>query len=657
MKKYLVILLSLCTFSVLAQRVATDYGDVYYDFFQFKEAARYYEEALLDKRVKKKQYLYEQLSQCYKYQFQYVKAEEYFEKVMTSGEPINPEFYIDYGNVLKLNGKYKEAKAQFKKYQEVTGTDLADPYIRSVNWAIRTADTVKNYTITQTDLNISGQSLGYCFYGNGIIYAHARNKTPIGKDMAPLFDLDYARKMNPTEFQADMDILSQLQFDLNEGSPCVSADQQTLYFSANSTNVKKRKKRTVGTIEVSEEGVSNFKIYAAQSEGGLFQDPVELSFNNNEFSCVHPFIMEDGTTLLFSSNMPGGFGGFDLYKSILQPNGKWGEPINLGKNVNTEENELFPWVSENMLYFSSKGFNNYGGYDIYVAKLTKSVMPIGLKNLGKPINSFRDDVAFITNDGGRTGYFSTNRNNDDGNDHVYYFKENEVAKFVDIDIKLDSLPDTLFTLESAPPVQEVKKADVETKTGEQEKAATVTVPSLTKTPPVAAVTTPVVLPKKVNDKKSLQPKKEPAKSKTIASNVAPAKEPKTATVSAVLLPDEQLTKLMFTPITFAFNQSDITVPQMDAADSVVALMKSNPDVKAFVAAYADSRGSFEYNVRLCEKRASSVKTYLNKKGIPSHRIITKGLGEIHLLNECADGVECTEEQHAVNRRVELKLVK
>lgn len=653
MKKYLVILFFLNSFSILAQRVATDYGDLYYDFFQFKEAAKYYEEALLDKRVKKKQYLYEQLSQCYKFQFQYAKAEEYFEKVMTSGEPVKPEFYIDYGNVLKLNGKYKEAKAQFKKYQTVTGTDLADPLIRSVNWAIRTADTLKNYSITQTDLNISGQSLGYCFYGNGMIYAHARNKTPIGKDMAPLFDLDYARKINNTEFQADMDILSQLKFDLNEGSPCVSADQQTLYFSANSTNIKKRKKKTVGTIGVSEEGVSNFKIYAAQSEGGLFQDPVELPFNNNEFSCVHPFIMGDGITLIFSSNMPGGFGGFDLYKSILQSNGKWGEPINLGKNVNTEENELFPWVSENMLYFSSKGFNNYGGYDIYIARLTQSVMPVELKNLGKPINSFRDDMAFITNDGGRSGYFSSNRGNDDGTDVVYYFKENETTTFVDIDLKSDTVPDTLFTLNSTPLVQEVKKDIVDAKTGVKAIAAVVPPPPITKSSPVASIAAPAVLPKKVNTKVLPKPKKEPV----ITAKTTTAAEPKPIASSEVSNSDDQLVKLMFTPVTFAFNQSDITVPQMEAADSVVMLMKANPNVKAFVAAYADSRGSFEYNIRLSEKRAASVKAYLKKKGIPSSRIITKGLGEIHLLNECTDGVECSEEQHAVNRRVELKLVK
>jgi outer membrane protein OmpA-like peptidoglycan-associated protein len=114
---------------------------------------------------------------------------------------------------------------------------------------------------------------------------------------------------------------------------------------------------------------------------------------------------------------------------------------------------------------------------------------------------------------------------------------------------------------------------------------------------------------------------------------------------------------IFTPVSFAFNVSTITVPQMDAADSLVRIMKTYSDVKVLVAAYADSRGSFEYNMSLSEKRAASVKKYLVKNGIPTNRIITKGLGEMNLLNQCVDGVICSEEQHAVNRRVEMKLVK
>ncbi len=717
MKNYLLILSMFFSITVLAQRVETDYGDIYYEFFQFKEAARYYEEALADPRLTKKQYLYVQLSQCYKYLFQYVKAEEYFEKLMTSGENVDPELYLDYGNILKLNGKYKEAKAQYRKYQSITGTNFADPAIRSINWAIRTQDTLKNYAVALTDLNISGQSLGYCFYGDGLIYAHARNKKPIGKDMAPLFDLDYARRMNNMEFQAELNLLSDIQFDLNEGSPCISADRQTLYFSANSTNFKRRKKKTVGTIEVSEEGVSNLKIYTAQAVDGLFQNPVELSFNNKEFSCIHPFILADGATILFSSNMPGGFGGFDLYKSILQVNGKWGEPINLGKNVNTEENELFPWVSENMLYFSSKGFNNYGGYDIYVAKLTRSLMPVDVKNFGKPINSFRDDVAFITNDGGRTGYFSTNRNNDDGNDYVYYFRETGLTQLKDDEFKADTILDTIFAN-----VTPSEILDTKITTPVAVDATLKAPPIVQKQVPINAIVPPPIIPnteitvnpslkkKNPNTKKRIQPiaiaDAKPKRGAVPSNGIAPLPnsvsiENKESNKNSIddkmgvqpaadekrLRNDQPLAKTkskksklsanidrinsiaknnvsnstilntIFTPVSFAFNVSTITVPQMDAADSLVRIMKTYSDVKVLVAAYADSRGSFEYNMSLSEKRAASVKKYLVKNGIPTNRIITKGLGEMNLLNQCVDGVICSEEQHAVNRRVEMKLVK
>ncbi|MES2560274.1 MAG: OmpA family protein [Bacteroidota bacterium] len=642
MKKCIIIICTLFSLPLFAQRAATDYGDLYYEFFQFKEAARYYEEALSEKKVKDKQYLNEQLSQCYKYLFQYKKAEEYLAEVMKSEGKIEPEFYIDYGNILKLNGKYAEAKEQFKKYQEVTGSAMAESYLRSLNWAIRNADTVKNYGIFPTDLNISGQSLGYCFYDDGLIYAHARNKKPIGKDLSPLFDLDYARNTSETEFKADLEMLSLIQFDLNEGSPSISSDRSTLYFSANSTSLKRKKKKTIGEVEVSAEGVSNFKIYSAQTEGGYFQNPVALPFNNNEYNCIHPFIMDDGETLLFSSNMPGGFGGFDLYKSKLQ-GGVWSEPENLGKTVNTEENELFPWVNDGMLYFSSKGFNNYGGYDVYIAKMNKGGVPSGLKNLGQPVNSFRDDVAFITKDGGRTGYFSSNRGNDEGNDNVYFFRETvPVAKVAEVIAQMPT--DSAQTL----PVTSTPTA-----------SAPVIIPAPTVIPPPAKMK-PTVAKRATAPKKSDAKKPVVAKEPTIAPErpvVTPEQPVVTTEPIAVSNDMDALVNTHFTPVLFRFNDAGISAPQMDAADSIAQILKDNRGLKVYISAHTDSRGSFSYNIALANKRGASLKRYLLDRGVPAGSIITKGLGESQLLNECTDNVSCTDEQHAINRRVEMRLVR
>lgn len=635
MKKCILVICTLFSLPSFAQRAATEYGDLYYEFFQFKEAAKYYEEALNDKKVKDKQYLNEQLSQCYKFLFQYKKAEEYL-AVVVSADKVSPEFYIDYGNILKLNGKYAEAKAQFKKFQEVTGGESGDSYMRSINWAIRNADTLKDYAVFPTDLNISGQSLGYCFYDDGLIYAHARNKKPMGKDMSPLFDLDYARNTSPTEFKADLEMLKLIQFDLNEGSPSVSPDRNTLFFSANSTNLKKRRKKSMGDIEVSAEGVSNFKIYAAEMEGGFFQNPVALPFNDNEYNCIHPFMMDDGETLLFSSNMPGGYGGFDLYKCTKLPDGGWSEPENLGKTVNTEENELFPTVSQGMLYFSSKGFNNYGGYDIYIARMNKGGVPSGLKNLGQPINSFRDDVAYITKDGGRSGYFSSNRGNDEGLDNVYFVRDNTpIMKDPEPIVTPEpvAVPETVIANTPVPPVTP---------------PVLITIPDPTVIPPPspkkATKKAPQVLAKQRVEKE--QP-------------VVVVKEPKAPKTASVVVSDnlDALIATHFTPVLFRFNDAGISAPQMDAADSIAQILKDHRELKVYITAHTDSRGSFSYNIALSNKRGASLKRYLLDKGVSSSSIITKGLGESQLLNECADDVTCSDEQHAVNRRVEMRLVR
>ncbi len=683
MKKYFYIIILFCSLNTYSQRVDTDYGDIYFEFFQFKEAIKYYDKALLAaKKPQQQQYLYEQLSQCYKYLFQYRKSEEYFKLMMNSGVEVKPEFYIDYGNVLKLNGKYNEAKLQFKKYQEVTGTDLAEPFLRSLNWAIRNADTIKNYDVFATNLDISGQALGYCFYDDGLIYSHARNKPKLGNSQTPLFDLDYARKTGNTEFQSDLKIMGLIEFDLNEGAPCVSSDGMTLYFSANASTMTPGKKKTVGDIEVGEEGISNFKIYAAQSEGGVFQKPVPLNFNDDDYSFVHPFIMDNGNTLFFSSNMPGGFGGFDLYKSVKTEDGKWSEPINMGKVVNSEENELFPWYSDGLFYFTSKGFNNYGGYDIFVAKMNKLMLPSTLKNLGQPINSYRDEVAFITRDGGRTGYFSSNRDNEEGADYVYYFDETipkqgyaELDNAKNVDTLAVALPGSLSNglQKVTGPGRVVATAPTQVPgTTPTDPKSNATPATTTTVPAGAAATTGVAAGVVASNGLKEKPangtagiatvpaaKPKQATQKTVAGTT-----PKTASPSKkepvkpfVLESADAYSKTTFTPVQFKFNDASVNASQMQAADSITAILKSNPTLKVYIAAHADSRGSFQYNMALTERRAAAVKRYFISKGVSSKRIITQGLGESQLLNECADGVSCTEEQHAVNRRVEMKLVK
>lgn len=614
--KIIVIGLLLClSTSVLSQSIEIQKGDVHYEFFQFREAIQDYETALKAGNLKDEAYLLDKLAQCYKYSFQYKKAEEYFSKLVRlgDGKPA-PDVYLDYGAILKINGDYNRARDQYRYYLTIFPEDVyANTQLKSLSWAIRNKDSIRNFTVTPTNLNIGGQSLGYCYFDDGLMYSTLRNKAGKGNTVQ-MFDLDYVELSDSITFIQGDKFLDQISFELNEGSPCVSDDGLLVYFSANATKIKNGVvKKRVGAIEISSDGVSNLKLYVARLDNGKFVSPQELPFNNIEYNCMHPALADNGNTLYFSSDMPKGFGGLDIYKVTRGADGKWGKPENLGPGINTTENEIYPFVSKNVFFFASKGFNGFGGYDLFQAKINLGI-PGAPVNMGKPFNSSKDDVAFICRSDGQTGYFSSNRDNDEGIDKVYYFLDNRLFKM--------------------PAVAAVTKPADAVKNNHKDK-------------PVVSTAKPAANNNHKVDSALVASKENPVKENAkpgIASN-------------QFQINDEDLLKIVFEKVYFKFN--DIGVPSSSyiTLDSAIKVVRVSKTVKISVNAHADSRGSADYNLKLSERRAQTVKQYLMRKGVPAGRIEAHGLGETQLLNNCTDGVECTEEQHSVNRRVEVKIVK
>ena len=398
---------------------------MHYEFFQYREAILDYEAALKVYNPKVEHYLLDRLSQSYKYSFQYDKAEEYFSKLIRLGDKSTaPDVYLDYAAILKINGKYTEARDQYNYYLTIfPGDAYANLQLKSLSWAERNKDSIRDFTVVLTNLNISGQSLGYCFFDDGMIYSNLKNKGTKGNSIQ-MYDLDYADIKDSITFAEADKYMEDISFELNEGSPCISEDGLLVYFSANATKIKNGVvKKKVGDIEISSDGVANMKIYVARFENGKFVSPQELPFNNKEYNCLHPWVTDNGSTLYFASDMPKGFGGLDLYKVKRGQDGKWEAPENLGQTINTAENEAYPFISGSVLFFASKGLNGYGGYDLYQSRLNLGI-PGAPTNMGKPFNSSKDDIAFICRTNGRTGYFSSNRDNGEGIDKVYYNFDN-----------------------------------------------------------------------------------------------------------------------------------------------------------------------------------------------------------------------------------------
>lgn len=222
----------------------------------------------------------------------------------------------------------------------------------------------------------------------------------------------YTRKIS-SEKEVVKPFSKKVNSNFHEGPICFSADESRVYFTRN--NIAK------GKLRKDQKGIQNLKLYFAEvDEKGNWSNSFELKLNSKEYSVGHPTISKNSKTLYFVSDMPGGFGGADIYKAEILADGNLGQPINLGNKINTEGQEMFPWLSkEGQLFFASDGLIGLGGLDIFVADLSKDGLVNAIQHAGIGINSERDDFAFILSGDHKTGYFSSNRDGGQGDDDIY----------------------------------------------------------------------------------------------------------------------------------------------------------------------------------------------------------------------------------------------
>jgi outer membrane protein OmpA-like peptidoglycan-associated protein len=292
------------------------------------------------------------------------------------------------------------------------------------------------------------------FYENGLVFVSARNegsgiKRVFNQNETPFLDLflfsdtmslrkethktfetiqaslgssGKSAKPNKTQENDSFDDIEEPEIDefsksinskYHEGPVTFFKDYKKIVFTRNNYNKGKAKK--------SEKGINMLKLFIATKKGNKWTDIKELPFNSNEYSTGHPALSPDNRKMYFVSDMPGGFGGTDIYV-VDYREGNWGAPINLGREVNTEGNEMFPFVDEiGNFYFASDGHAGLGGLDLFYLEFRNGA-PFGeAENLGAPINSTKDDFGFITDGNRSRGYFSSNRRKGYADDNIYAF--------------------------------------------------------------------------------------------------------------------------------------------------------------------------------------------------------------------------------------------
>ena len=440
----------------------------------------------------------------------------------------------------------------------------------------------------------------------------------------------------------------------HEADVVFTKDLKTVYFTRNNYYNDKlaRDSKKWGNLAM-------FK--ATVNEKGEWVNIIPMPFNDVEYSVGHPSLSDDDKTLYFVSDMPGTHGGTDIFKVTINQSG-FGNPVNLGPEINSPSKEFTPFIDGDVMYYSSDRPGGLGGLDIYATQLSEfQPEPIWLN---KPINSAADDFSYVLNKTTRLGYFSSNRAGGAGDDDIYSFVEEEPVIFKCKQLITGSVKDknTAEIIRGA--TVSIKDTDgtiVKSVEADDNGLFSLSVYCETEyllegskigyTPQRKALTTSDIAG---NETKLLILL---GRGDIVAvEEVVPEGLPEVLPEEIVKVrPSTYVVNIE--PIYFELNSSYLNKEAKQELEKVVDLMTRYPEMIIESGSHTDSRGIEGYNIWLSDRRAKSTVTYIIDKGIDPSRITGKGYGETQLINGCSDGVDCTEAQHAMNRRTEFVIIK
>ncbi len=504
------------------------------------------------------------------------------------------------------------------------------------------------YSIKNLIVNTPYTDMSTSYWGKGrVIFASSKNSKAAVTDKVQnindknkvLLEIFSAFISEDNELAYPKKVNFAFDTDFNQSNVTFTPNLQYVYFTSNDIKRKGNKD-------------AQLKIYRANVEkNGEWANLIELPFNSDKYGCAHPTISDDGTKLFFASNMPGGFGDTDLYYVEISDSG-YGTPQNMGGYINTSAKENFPDINGTLLYFSSNRKNGLGGLDVYMVPVGNMfIEPI---NLGEPVNSKADDFSFVINGDMRRGFFTSNRPQGKGADDIYSFVQETAIKscsqMVDIEI-LDAISD--IGIDEA----EINVFDEEGKwlnrfEANEEGKYKIKLNKCGKNYKLEAS-------KKNYSKDYAQviyvegKESHEVRMRLTKDLVAVEEVVEQPTISDI--PDSQLT-IDVKNIEFLLNKYDIENDSAEELDKVVKFMKEHPTVIIEFLAHTDSRGPDAWNQELTEHRAQEVVSYIVRKGIDYRRIYGKGYGESMPVNQCVNGVDCTEQEHIQNRRTEFLIL-
>ncbi len=542
---------------------------------------------------------------------------------------IDTEFYLDYARVLILRGKQRLASIYLRKYLEFNKHDLiAQSLLNSCNSLKEHFKDTTLFVLKMIRENKFVNCFGAIENGNEIIFTadkkvdRNKHKNPwTGNSYLDLYSIH--READGSWSKPEL-LKGTINGEYHDGPITLSKDGKTMFLTR--SNYTKRK------MLVNEAHENTLKICRAILINNQWEIIEEFNLNNENYSIGHPSLSIDGKTLYYVSDMPGGYGGKDIYKATLQADNCWGNAENLGASINTSGDELFPYINDDgTLYFSSTMHNNLGGLDVFSSKLIggKWTEP---ENLNYPLNSSEDDFGFTMNGDHKSGFIASSRAS---SDKIYAF---------------DMIPPTfnLYGLVrekgSKIPLEDVSVELKDAHTGEIIIAVTDHHGSFRERI-------------KPESKIALNCKSIGCYSETDTVSTVGKKYSEDFFAYFEVEPLVIEKPVVLKNIYFDFDKWNIRLDAGLELDKLVELLNQRHEIEIEMGSHADVRGSDEYNQKLSEKRAKSTVDYLILKGIDRTRLSYKGYGEKVLVNHCTNGVHCSEKEHQENRRTEFKVLR
>lgn len=638
MKNYrLLCLIILNVFYGYSQQSKLNSADKKYDGYAYIDAIKTYER-VADKGYKSED-LFKKLGNSYYFNSEFESAAKWYGELFAINTSPEAEYYYRYAQSLRSTGQTDKANKIMNEFNAKYKNDSRGKlYKEDVNYLDEIKANSGRYKIEDAGINSKYSDYGSFVYNNKIYFASARDTGNFSqrrhKWTGEYYTNIYSANIDPQNSAAVKPdkFKTALNTKFHESTPVFTKDGNTVYFTRNNYIDGKKGK--------DDNKITLIKLYKATLENGKWTKITALPFTSDNYSTAHPALSPDEKTLYFASDMPGSIGQSDIYKVSINSDGSFGTPQNLGKPINTEGKETFPYVtSENEIYFTSDGHPGLGGLDVFVGQIDENGTVSDIQNLGNDINSPKDDFAYIIDPVSRQGYFSSNKDGGMGSDDIYKFLETKRLKCLQelYGVITDSengvvLPGSKVTLYEN---QKIKNSTVSNTAGQYSFAVECgkTYSVRAEKPDYATKEVDITIAK-TNGKTNLP----------IALDKS---------VCKVAVGDDLGKCFGIKMIYFDLDKSNIRTEAALDLEKILDVLNQNPTMKLDIRSHTDSRASHQYNEALSDRRAKSTISWLIQNGVAKNRLTGKGYGETQLVNQCSDGVNCTEEEHQMNRRSEF----